>query len=75
MKHIVLSLETLACPTCMQKIEKAVQNVKGVDKDSVKVLFNASKVKALFDPELTEADHIRQAIVKAGYQVVQIRVQ
>ena len=47
MQKAILQLETLACPTCMQKIAGAIANVDGVEKTSVKVLFNASKAKAL----------------------------
>ena len=45
---IIMQLGTLTCPSCMTKIEKAVANHDGVE--NVKVLFNASKVKANFDP-------------------------
>ena len=49
MKSATIQLETLTCPSCMQKIEGAVKGVAGVDQDSVKVMFNASKVKLSFD--------------------------
>ena len=49
MEKAILQLETLSCPSCMQKIEGAVKSVNGVDKDSIKVLFNSSKVKTNFD--------------------------
>ncbi|MCO4488939.1 hypothetical protein Si021_00923 [Streptococcus infantarius subsp. infantarius] len=32
MKKAILQLETLACPTCMQKIEGAIKSVAGVYK-------------------------------------------
>ncbi len=51
MKKATIQLETLACPSCVQKIEKATKSLAGVDKDSVKVLFNSSKVKFDFDTE------------------------
>lgn len=37
MKKAVLQLETLACPTCMQKITGALKSVPGVDQESVKI--------------------------------------
>ena len=44
MKKATLQLETLSCPSCMAKIEGAVKNIDGVEKDTIKVLFNASKL-------------------------------
>ena len=37
MEKAILQLETLSCPSCMQKIEGAVKSVNGIDKDSIKV--------------------------------------
>ncbi|HHT91994.1 MAG TPA: heavy-metal-associated domain-containing protein [Clostridia bacterium] len=69
MKSATIQLETLACPSCMQKIDKAVKSVDGVDKESVNVMFNASKVKLQFDPEKTTIDNITDSIGKIGYEV------
>ena len=70
MHKAVLQLETLACPTCMQKIEGAIKGVAGVDRDSVKVLFNASKAKANFDSEQTSLSDISNAVQAIGYEVL-----
>ena len=70
MKKAILQLETLACPTCMQTIEGAIKSVEGVDKDSVKVLFNASKAKANFDTSLTNIEEITNAVRAIGYDVL-----
>ncbi|MBB6631690.1 heavy-metal-associated domain-containing protein [Clostridium algidicarnis] len=70
MAKAIFTLETLACPTCMQKIESAVKRVDGVDQQSVKVLFNASKVKANFDKEKTSIADIKKAIEDMGYLVL-----
>lgn len=70
MKKAILQLETLACPTCMQKIEGTIKSVAGVDKDSVKVLFNASKAKANFDTSLTNIEEIANAVRAIGYDVL-----
>lgn len=70
MKKAILQLETLACPTCMQKIEEAIKSVAGVDKNSVKVLFNASKAKANFDTSLTNIEEIANAVRAIGYDVL-----
>ncbi|BAM46828.1 MAG: metal-binding protein [Amphibacillus sp.] len=75
MSKATISLEDLACPSCMQKIEGAVKNVAGVDKDSVKVLFNSSKVKLDFDADVTPIESIEQAIEKMGYSVIKSKVK
>ena len=69
-KKGTLQLETLACPTCMQKIEGAIKKVKGVDQESVMVLFNASKAKFNFDGEVTDLEEISNSVKSIGYDVL-----
>ncbi len=69
MKKANIQLEDLACPSCAMKIEAAVKNVNGVNAESIKVLFNASKVKLDFDEEKTNIEEIENAIQKVGYIV------
>jgi copper chaperone len=69
MQKATIQLEPLACPSCMQKIEGAVKSVDGVDKDSINVMFNTSKVKLNFDDEKTSLEDIVNAITKVGYDV------
>ena len=42
MKTATIQLEALTCPSCVQKIENATKSVNGVERESVKVLFNSS---------------------------------
>lgn len=64
-----IQLETLSCPSCLQKIENAVKQVDGVDKDSVKVMFNASRVKVEFDDDVVGIEEIEDVIQRLGYVV------
>lgn len=73
MSKAVIQLEELACPSCMQKIEAAVKQVDGVDPSSVKVLFNASKIKLNFDQEKTDSKTIASAIESIGYTVLKTK--
>ncbi|GAA0367792.1 heavy-metal-associated domain-containing protein [Alkalibacterium iburiense] len=75
MYNATIRLETLACPSCMQKIESAVKGLKGVDKDSVKVLFNSSKVKTTFDADAIAIKDIEKAIEDLGYPVIKSRIK
>lgn len=75
MKKAVLQLETLACPTCMQKITGALKSVPGVDQESVRVLFNASKAKLTFDETVADIKDISQAVIHIGYDVLKASIQ
>jgi copper chaperone CopZ len=74
MKKATIQLETLACPSCMQKIDNAVKALEGVEQESVKVMFNASKVKLNFDDEKISIDQIEKAITTLGYEVKKSQV-
>jgi len=75
MNKATIQLQTLTCPSCLQKIDKAVKGVDGVNKDSVNVMFNSSKVKLEFDSNVTSIDAIEGAITKLGYEVKKSQVK
>ena len=75
MKKATIQLETLTCPSCALKIEKAVKSLNGVDKDSVNVTFMSSKVKLEFDDEKLKVDEIEKAITSFGYEVKKTQVK
>jgi copper chaperone len=70
-----IQLETLTCPSCMQKIENGVKSLDGVDKKSIKVLFNSSKVRVEYDDEKVSIKDIENAIDKLGYEVIKSQVK
>lgn len=74
MKKATLQLETLTCPSCMQKIDKTVRTLDGIDKDSVNVLFNSSKLKVTFDDSVTSVEKIIDAISNLGFDVLSSQV-
>ncbi|NLK01070.1 MAG: metal-binding protein [Clostridia bacterium] len=75
MHKATIQLEGLSCPSCQQKIDKAVKSVNGVDKDSVKVLFNSGKVKLNFDSGVGSIEDIEKAITVQGYEVLKSQVK
>ena len=75
MKKATLSLETLTCPSCLQKINNAVKGLDGIDKDSLNVMFNSSKVKVNFDESKISVDDIVNSIIKLGYEVKKVQVK
>lgn len=75
MQKAVIQLDTLTCPSCALKIESAVKSLDGVDKNSVSVLFNSSKVKVEFDDTQLNVEQIGNAISKLGYDVLKSQVK
>lgn len=75
MKTATIQLETLTCPSCMQKIEGALKGLDGIDKDTVNVSFNSSRVRLDFDEENLSIDQIEDAITKVGYEVQKSKVK
>lgn len=74
MQKATIQLETLTCPSCAQKIENAVRSLDGVDKESLNVLFNSSKVKFNFDDEKVSIKEVESAINRLGYDVKKSQV-
>lgn len=70
MKKATIQLETLVCPSCVQKIETAIKSFDGVITDSVKVLFNSSKAKFEFDDEMSDLKDINKSITSLGFEVI-----
>ena len=75
MKSATIQLETLACPSCMQKIEGALKRLEGIDQDTVKISFNSSRVRLNFEEGKIAIDEIEAAISKVGYEVQKSRVK
>ncbi|KAA9012521.1 heavy-metal-associated domain-containing protein [Niallia endozanthoxylica] len=72
MTKAVFQLEPLTCPSCIKKIESMLTKTAGVE--SVKVLFNSSKVKTEFDGTRVEAAQLEKTIEKLGYEVLSAKV-
>jgi Copper chaperone len=73
MTKVILQLEALTCPSCLQKIETGLAHQEGILKS--KVLFNSSKVKAEIDPDKISAKAVAQIVSKLGYEVESIKVK
>ncbi|UDM32351.1 heavy-metal-associated domain-containing protein [Lentilactobacillus laojiaonis] len=73
MQKVIMQLDELSCPSCMQKIQNALTHENGVAK--VKVLFNASKVKAEYDENQVDSETLKQAILKQGFTVKDYKIK
>ena len=73
MSKITMKLDDLTCPSCMTKIEGALSKKDGVE--NVKVLFNASKIKAEFNTDKVSAESLEAAVTDLGYTVKSAKVK
>ena len=66
----MMKLGGMTCPSCLTKIEKAVEDVDGTDQ--IKVLFNAGKLKFMMNANV---DDVKTAIEKMGYEVKDVKAK
>lgn len=75
MSKAVITLEPLACPSCLKKIESAVRELNGIDHNNVKGVFNASKIRVDFDENMLAVEDVEKAIENLGYPVIKSKVK
>ena len=75
MKKTTINLESLSCPSCLQKIYSTLRNLDGIEKDSVHVMFNASRVKLNFDSNKIKIEDIERSIEKLGCPVIKSKIK
>lgn len=61
-------LETVACPSCVMKIEGMLKKTPGVSESEV--LFNSARVKVSFDESTVSSEELKSRIDKLGYKVL-----
>ncbi len=61
-------LQTLTCPSCINKITAGVKSLPGVKQ--VEVLFNSSRVKVDCEKDACSSEDIINTIDKLGYEVL-----
>ncbi|MDR0456145.1 MAG: heavy metal translocating P-type ATPase [Treponema sp.] len=67
-KH-TLSVGGMTCAACSARVEKALRALKGVE--SAAVNLATEKAAIVYDPRILRLPAIREAIIKAGYQVIE----
>ena len=73
MQKVMMKLGGMTCPSCLTKIEKAVEDVDGTDQ--IKVLFNAGKLKFMMNTDKANVDDVKTAIEKMGYEVKDVKAK
>ncbi|KAA3635074.1 MAG: copper chaperone [Armatimonadetes bacterium] len=64
--HTILRAEGFSCPSCVQKIEKQIGKLNGVE--NVAVQFASARIEVDHDESKTSVDDIVAAVAKAGYK-------
>jgi len=62
----VLRSDELSCPSCVPKIEKALNALPGVEKAAVR--FNTGKIEVEHDPSQSSVEALVEAIRSTGYE-------
>ncbi|WP_283679649.1 cation transporter [Lentilactobacillus sp. Marseille-Q4993] len=73
MSKAIMQLDELSCPSCLQKIQGALEQQPGVE--NVKVMFNAAKVKTEFNNDQVQSDQLSKVVTDLGYEVQSIKVK
>jgi len=69
MKNQMLSIRGMTCAACAQRIEKAVRKLPGVQQASINLA--SEKLFVEYDGDAISLDAVKEAVVKAGYEVVE----
>jgi copper chaperone CopZ len=72
MRTARLTTEPFTCPSCIKKIEGALERPPGVT--DATVLFNSNKVKVTFDEETVSAGALAEVVSGLGYPVLSTKV-
>lgn len=65
MKTVLRSRE-FSCPSCVNKIEKALQSQEGVQ--TAKVHFNTGRIEIEHEPQHISADDLVKVVRATGYE-------
>ena len=63
--HTVLRAKGFSCPSCVRKIEKALDALPGVT--GAQVHFETQRIEVDHDPQTTTAQDLVEAVAKVGY--------
>ena len=66
----VIGIGNMTCAACAQRVERGIQKLEGIAEVSVNLATERATV--LFDDNVLSLQHIRDAVVSAGYEVIDI---
>ena len=63
--HTLLRADGLSCPSCVAKIEHALDALPGVDHSHVR--FSSGRIEVVHDPAVAPVQQLVQTVADAGY--------
>jgi len=68
-----LSIGGMTCAACSARVERALRKLEGVE--SAAVNLATEKATVIFDPQALRLSAIKEAVAKAGYQVIETSIK
>lgn len=69
----VIGIGNMTCAACAQRVERGIRKLEGIAEVSVNLA--TEKATVLFDDNVLTLQHVRDAIVSAGYEVIDINAE
>ncbi len=70
-ENVILPIQGMSCASCVHKVEKAIQSLKGVIQVSVNLATERASIEYL--PNIVSPNEFKSAIRNAGYQVLEVK--
>jgi len=70
-EKVTLPIQGMTCASCVNKVEKALNSVKGVVQASVN--FATERASVEYIPEVVTIKDLKKAVEEAGYQVLKVK--
>ena len=65
-----LSVGGMTCAACSARVERAIRKLEGVENAAVNLA--TEKATVIYDPRVLRLSAIREAVIRAGYQVLEV---
>ena len=69
-KEITIPIGGMTCASCAKAVEKSIGKLEGIGEVSVN--YATEKAKVIYDPSRTRISEIKNSVLKAGYEALEI---
>ncbi len=73
LSHVTILIGGMACASCVQRVEKGIQEIEGVHSASVNLA--TEKASVYYDQSLVDISQIKEKITSLGYKVIDVYVK
>ena len=67
MKMAILNINGMTCMGCVTSIKKVLEEIAGVSDSDISLKKKQAKIQ--YDPEKTNINKLKEAIVEAGFEI------